>query len=204
MKRTKNLVSVFVALGIIIGVLMIGNIYADWPKGLELPSDKKPTPTPTPSENKPALAFPTTAEEIAKTLVKPSISTRGLAGIVNDKGLLEKMPKVGALVLFDYNSATIKDESKPLLCEYGKALQSVLKDAVLLVAGHTDSIGSDKYNLELSNRRAEAIKKFLVAEFQIAEQRLITKPYGESKPIASNDTDEGRAKNRRVDFIRVQ
>ena len=212
MKRTKNRLSVIVALAGVLVVLMIGNIYAEWSEELKLPSDKEAiSPTPTPSENKPVLAFPTTAADIANNLVKPKEAltkgakgARGLGGIVDDESVIEKLPKVGALILFDYNSDRIKDESKSLLREYGKALQGPLKDAVLIVAGHTDGIGSDRYNLDLSNRRAEAIKKFIVAEFQIADRRLIVKPYGKSKPIAPNETEEGRAQNRRVEFIRIQ
>ena len=208
MKRMKIMLSVIVALCVVGGVFMSSKGYAEWDDPLKLPSDKEPILTPTPSENKPALAFPTTAEEIANSLPKPTVAptkgARGLGRIVDDEGRLEKLPKVGALILFDYNSDAIKDESKPLLREYGKALQSALKDAVLLVAGHTDGVGSDKYNLDLSNRRAEAIKKFIVAEFQIADQRLIVKPYGKSKPIAPNETEDGRAQNRRVEFVRIQ
>ena len=127
------------------------------------------------------LKFPTTEEEIIKALsvIPPSVNipikgrgglaskgndnllfdkprTRGISEIVeDDEEALVEAPKVGALILFDYNSAVIKAESLPLLREYGKALQGALKDAVLIVAGHTDSIGSDKYNLNLSQRRAE-------------------------------------------------
>lgn len=176
------------------------------------------------------LKFPTTKEEIINALPMPSPetetpvegrgalqskgnkgkslfdtgSTRGLAGIVEDDKALEEAPKVGALVLFDYNSAAIKEESLPLLQLYGEVLQDDLAEAVMVIAGHTDSIGSDKYNLDLSRRRAESVKKFLLAEYEIAESRLIIKPYGESKPILTNATPEGRAKNRRVEFIRIQ
>ena len=115
-----------------------------------------------------------------------------------------KIAGIGALILFDYNSAAIKEESKPLLRMYGKVLQDELADTVLIVAGHTDSKGSDQYNLGLSRRRAEAVRQFFVSEYQIAENRLLIKPYGEKKPIESNATDEGRAKNRRVEFIRIQ
>jgi outer membrane protein OmpA-like peptidoglycan-associated protein len=178
------------------------------------------------SEDDSTLKFPTTEEEIVELLgVKPpefkgrgglpsqnndqslfgsKTGARGLAGIAEDEGALAEAPKAGALVLFDYNSATIKEESKPLLRTYGKVLQGDLADAVLVIAGHTDSKGSDQYNLALSQRRAEAVKQFLMAEYQIADIRLITKPYGESKPIAPNETSEGRAKNRRVEFIRIQ
>jgi outer membrane protein OmpA-like peptidoglycan-associated protein len=158
-----------------------------------------------------SLLFPTTAEGIIQELsVKPSIpalqkGTRGLGGIVDDEATLTKLPKVGALILFDFDSAAIKAESLPLLREFATAFQSdTLKDAVLIVAGHTDSKGSDEYNLDLSRRRADAVKKFLVSEYQIADNRLIVKPYGEHKPIESNETSEGRSKNRRVEFIRIQ
>jgi outer membrane protein OmpA-like peptidoglycan-associated protein len=130
--------------------------------------------------------------------------SRGLAGIVDDDKALAEAPKVGALILFDFDSSTIKEESKPLLSMYGTVLQGDLADIVLIIAGHTDSKGSNPYNVALSRRRAEAVKKFLVAEYQIAESRLFIKPYGEDKPIASNETKEGRAKNRRVEFIRIQ
>lgn len=175
------------------------------------------------------LTFPTTEEEIINTLTPPSQPsrgkgalpttgdgsalfdssedgglTRGLARIVEDEKALAEAPKTGALVLFDYNSAAIKPDSIPLLQEYGKALQGALQDAVLVVAGHTDHIGSDAFNLNLSERRAKSVKTFLVSEFQIEKERLIIKPYGESKPIEDNTTPEGRAKNRRVEFIRIK
>ncbi len=173
------------------------------------------------------LKFPTTEEGIVEILgTKPpdfkgrgglpsqgndgslfgnqKTGTRGLAGIADDEEALAEAPKVGALILFDYNSATIKEGSKPLLHTYGKVLQGELAEVVLVIAGHTDSKGSDQYNLALSQRRAEAVKQFLMAEYHIAEHRLLTKPYGESKPFATNESDEGRAKNRRVEFIRIQ
>ena len=177
-----------------------------------------------------ALQFPETAEEISEALKgelpekirgrgslqsknnggdlfgkkKSGVNTRGLGAIVEDESALDEAPKIGALILFDYNSAVIQAQSLPLLREYGKALQTDLKDMVLVVAGHTDSKGSDEYNLSLSERRAEAVKEFLVSEFQVEDERLLVKPYGERKPIDENATSEGRAKNRRVEFIRIQ
>lgn len=178
------------------------------------------------------LQFPTTEEEIVEALSapppqaspdgkppvpgglpsasndrslfqKPQVhNTRGLGGIVTDD-VIDNAPKVGALILFDFNSAQIRPESIPLLREYGKALQGALADAVLVVAGHTDAKGSEQYNLALSKRRAESVRNFLMTEFHIADSRLIVKPYGENKPIDSNDTEVGRAKNRRVEFINI-
>ncbi|NJL59563.1 MAG: OmpA family protein, partial [Desulfobacteraceae bacterium] len=73
-----------------------------------------------------------------------------------------------------------------------------------IIEGHTDSIGSEEYNLNLSQRRADAVKKYLTSEFQLDENRLITKPYGKTIPIASNDNEDGRALNRRVEFVRIK
>jgi len=67
------------------------------------------------------------------------------------------------------------------------------------ISGHTDSVGSDKYNIKLSQRRAASVKKYLVEKFNIASERLTTEGYGEAKPIASNKTKAGRQLNRRIE-----
>ena len=68
----------------------------------------------------------------------------------------------------------------------------------LVVTGHADSVGSDAYNMELSKRRAESVKNYLVEKYNIDEQRMIVKGVGSSQPIADNDSPEGQAQNRRV------
>jgi len=68
------------------------------------------------------------------------------------------------------------------------------------IGGHTDSGGSEKANLKISEKRALSAKKYLQDKFNISGDRMITKGYGSSKPIADNNTSEGRAKNRRVEF----
>ena len=158
------------------------------------------------------ITFPATKEEILKELFDKPLGTsvdvdlirknegkRGLGGVVDDK----KLPSVAASIQFDTNSAIIKPESLSLLCLYGEALQE-RRNTVLIVEGHTDSTGSEGYNLRLSQRRAESVKKFLLEQYGVGANRLIVSAYGEDKPIASNDTDAGRAKNRRVQFTRVQ
>ena len=69
-----------------------------------------------------------------------------------------------------------------------------------MVEGNTDSVGSDAYNQKLSERRADAVKDVLVKS-DIDGSRITTVGYGESRPVASNDTEEGRAKNRRVSIV---
>ena len=71
---------------------------------------------------------------------------------------------------------------------------------VVEVAGHTDSVGSDEYNQGLSERRADSVREYLTSK-GVKASRLSSRGYGESRPIESNDTDEGRAENRRVELI---
>ncbi|KZY44188.1 hypothetical protein A3732_12845 [Oleiphilus sp. HI0050] len=82
-----------------------------------------------------------------------------------------------------------------------KKIADFMKEVVsttLTVEGHTDYQGSRRYNLKLSQRRAESVRRVLVDEFGIAEERVAAKGFGEEQPIADNETEDGRAKNRRV------
>lgn len=101
-------------------------------------------------------------------------------------------------VNFDFDKANIRADAAPVLKEAAKVLQ---ENAALKVSveGHTDAKGTDDYNLKLSMRRAAAVKAFLVKE-GVAEGRLSTRGLGESQPVASNETDDGRAQNRRVEL----
>ncbi|MBW2529389.1 MAG: OmpA family protein [Deltaproteobacteria bacterium] len=102
-------------------------------------------------------------------------------------------------VEFDTNRATIKPVSDELLDDVAKTLNAHPELKRLEVQGHTDDQGPDAYNQLLSQRRSEAVRNALVQR-GVDGARLTAKGYGESKPIASNDTDEGRATNRRVQF----
>jgi len=103
-------------------------------------------------------------------------------------------------VYFDFDKATIKPESYPVLDDAAKILTDNPKITVE-IQGHTDSDGSDSYNQKLSERRAYSIVDYFVKVKGIDVNRLKAIGYGESKPIASNDTKEGRALNRRVEFV---
>jgi OOP family OmpA-OmpF porin len=72
------------------------------------------------------------------------------------------------------------------------------RDSYIVLAGHTDNVGSEEYNLALSHQRVEAVANYLAKEFQIELSRISMFWYGEAAPIESNDTEEGRQKNRRV------
>jgi len=107
-------------------------------------------------------------------------------------------------VYFEFAKSDIKPESYPVLDGAAKTIKVVFEgnpDAKIEVQGHTDSKGSDSYNLKLSNDRAGSVKQYLVLNHNINADRLVARGYGESKPVASNDNAEGRAKNRRVEFV---
>jgi OmpA-OmpF porin, OOP family len=96
-----------------------------------------------------------------------------------------------------------KDELMPRSFVELNKLLKILRDNPKLsieILGHTDALGEDNYNLDLSRRRAESVVKFLL-DNKIAKTRLRARGQGERQPIATNDTDEGRAQNRRVEFV---
>ncbi len=99
---------------------------------------------------------------------------------------------------FEYNKATIKKDSYALLDQIATTLKEC-KDKTIIVGGHTDSIGSYGYNQKLSEKRADAVKRYLLQK-GLDKKSIIAVGYGERKPIASNMEKEGRAKNRRIEF----
>lgn len=103
-------------------------------------------------------------------------------------------------VNFDFDSATIKPDTYPVIEDLA-ALMRNNPDISVLLEGHTDNKGAASYNLKLSQARADAVKASLIKQYGIAANRLVTKGYGESQPIASNDTKQGRQTNRRVMVI---
>lgn len=106
-------------------------------------------------------------------------------------------------VHFDFDRSTVRPDAYPILDEAVQMLKEQRNENVTIVSeGHADSIGTEKYNMGLSRRRAEAVRKYLV-DHGIAPNRIRIEAYGESKPVASNKTAEGRAQNRRVE-IRVE
>jgi OOP family OmpA-OmpF porin len=102
-------------------------------------------------------------------------------------------------VYFDFDKSTIKPEGMAVLDQAAALLQKHER-VVVEVAGHTDSVGSDAYNQGLSERRANAVRDYLTSK-GVTATRLTARGYGEAQPVASNDTDEGRAENRRVELI---
>ncbi|WP_292010622.1 OmpA family protein [Chryseobacterium sp.] len=103
-----------------------------------------------------------------------------------------------SIVNFDFDSSALTATAKSNLDKLAEVLINN-PDTNINIYGHTDSKGSDSYNLSLSERRAGSVKSYLSAK-GIASSRLFAKGEGESMPVATNETEEGRAKNRRVEF----
>ena len=152
----------------------------------------------------PAEAAPSAAEtrfvDSLRNRPTRSLSTgerQQIAAIVKDK------PNIDLEITFEYNSAKIGRKARPAVEALGKALTNPeLKGSTFLVAGHTDAAGSDAYNQELSERRADAVKGYLVSQFGIPATDLVTVGYGESRlklPDAPNDPA-----NRRVQVVNMQ
>lgn len=127
--------------------------------------------------------------------------------VANGSGMymLEQLYKDGKIVthgiLFDVNKATIKPQSQGVLNQMAKLIATD-KNLKLSIEGHTDSDGSDAANMTLSEARANAVKAAMV-ELGADASRLTTKGWGESKPIDANTTNEGKANNRRVEFVKL-
>ena len=98
--------------------------------------------------------------------------------------------------LFDFDKSVLKPAAKTSLDNLSGQIKSLALE-VVIATGHTDSVGTDAYNQKLSVRRADAVKKYLVSK-GIADNRIQIEGKGESQPVADNKTDDGRAKNRRV------
>jgi outer membrane protein OmpA-like peptidoglycan-associated protein len=112
-------------------------------------------------------------------------------------------PQINLEIHFDFNSAEISKSSTQAVQELGKALSNPsLKGSTFVVAGHTDAVGSDAYNQELSERRADTIKKHLVERYGIAGSNLVTVGYGESKPKDPNAPLDPT--NRRVQVVNME
>lgn len=129
----------------------------------------------------------------------------GPAASAGANALEQSLAKTGKVdvysIYFSFNSDVIREESEPTL----RDIADVMKrhpDWRLAVNGHTDGIGGDQANLDLSKRRSAAVKDALVKRYSVDAPRLVTSGFGKSQPKDTNDTIEGRAHNRRVELIR--
>ncbi len=131
----------------------------------------------------------------------PSVSTTDTGGTFDATG--SDSGKINGLssVNFDYDSSTLSTDSRRRLAENAEWIKSNA-NATVQVEGHCDSRGSVEYNLALGERRAKAVKNYLVS-LGIDSKRLTLISYGEEKPLVSGDTEDAYAKNRRANFVPI-
>ena len=101
---------------------------------------------------------------------------------------------------FDSGKSELKQENLDLLAKVERAID-VFPRSELIIEGHTDSYGSDDMNQTLSQSRAEAVQQYMINAMRIPSYRLIATGFGETNPIANNETASGRAQNRRIDIV---
>lgn len=123
------------------------------------------------------------------------------AGLPKQASLADGGKFVTNAIYFNVNAASIKPESWPALQQAATAIKST--PAKIRITGHTDSDGNEADNLALSKKRAESVKQALIKHFGLEADRLLTDGKGEAEPIEDNRTSEGKANNRRVEFIKV-
>jgi outer membrane protein OmpA-like peptidoglycan-associated protein len=129
----------------------------------------------------------------------PPPSPMGEAGLTGGEALKQKAKIVLRGVYFDFDRAEIRPDSRPVLDEAAAILNANPDVRLVVVEGHTDALGSEEYNQALSIRRAEAVYQYLI-NAGVAPERMRTEGFGESRPVADNETEEGRAQNRRVEL----
>jgi peptidoglycan-associated lipoprotein len=107
-------------------------------------------------------------------------------------------------VHFGFDVSTLSDEAKAALDSFAKRVKAENKNVYIEIQGHTDSVGTDAYNLWLGMARAEAAKTYLYMQHNIPLHRTSVFSYGESKPVAENDTPQNRATNRRITLVVIE
>jgi outer membrane protein OmpA-like peptidoglycan-associated protein len=127
-----------------------------------------------------------------------------LDGLANPPDL-ERLLKALKLLRINFakDSAAIPERNKRILTKASVHIKNLPPQVVIEVGGHTDSDGSDEYNQKLSEKRAKAVKDFFIS-LGINETRLTSQGYGEKVKVADNDTEEGKARNRRIDYKPIQ
>ena len=186
-RLSENLLKGFLVWGAAVGM----GLGAPMPTSAQLATDKFIS-----EEEFSALFDPDPAETIKK---------RGLAKVPRP-GFDSKKREATTYVLFETGSILLKSpESFQQLDAAGRAFKKALEVGkadkwIIEIAGHTDNVGSPEGNMKLSKERAESVRQYLLQTYGLPQNMVVAQGYGETQPIASNDAQDGREKNRRVVF----
>jgi len=154
--------------------------------------------------------FSKTAEEAlaraekALTRADKALTHAEEAGTVAKGKLLFAVTLTDESVHFGFDVSSLSDEAKAALDSFAKRVKADNKNVYIEIQGHTDSVGTDAYNLHLGMVRSEAAKTYLYTQHGIPLHRMSIFSYGESKPIEENDTPQNRAINRRITIVVVE
>lgn len=162
--------------------------------GLKLPRTRSLSPAARPDIARADIAFINTARGRSRSL---SMDDRGqMAEIAS------RRPKIDLDITFEYDSAALSPKAEPQLASLARALNGPeLAGSIIMLGGHTDAKGGESYNQQLSERRAETVKRFLVTRYKIAPDTLITAGYG--KVNMKNAADPFASENRRVEIVNM-
>ncbi|ETR78129.1 flagellar motor protein MotB [Afipia sp. P52-10] len=193
----KSMVLALLALGTVSGASMARDLtdqqIVDKLKTPKITRSLSSTTTAAPALNQNDVAF---INRIRKTRSLSIADRQQVASMAKTR------PAVDLEINFEYNSAAITPTAEPQLHSLGKALTSPeLTGSIFLLGGHTDAKGSDGYNQSLSERRAETVKKFLMENYKIPTENLVSTGYGKSE--LKNKADPNAAENRRVQVVNM-
>ncbi len=141
--------------------------------------------------------------KVSKT-AQEALERAEAAGKLAEGKLLYETVLTDSDVHFAFDKAELSDEAKAALDKFATDLKSRYTNVYIEIQGHTDSIGADDYNEDLGLERAESVRRYLNKAQQLPLHRMSVISYGETAPIADNDTREGRAQNRRVVLVVLQ
>jgi OmpA-OmpF porin, OOP family len=156
----------------------------------------EPTPTPSPAPAPEPAILDSDGDGVPDHLDRCPDTPRGV--VVDEFGCPVQLT---LSIYFDFDKTDIKPEYKSELDRAAAFIAKYPEVPLILVVGHADSTGSEVYNQELSERRAEAVRDYFIVNHDIAADRIQVRGYGESRPIADNATADGRALNRRVEIF---
>jgi OOP family OmpA-OmpF porin len=164
------------------------------------PAEKQAAAQPQPADTK------ASSDQIIQQLTPPAgtppLRFRGLHLLTSQPAATAQMPAVGLDIKFKTNSTELTEEAKAQVKQLAEAMQSEqLSKYHFLVEGHTDSVGRPDYNMNLSKRRAEAVKDYLVTAYGVPRNRLEAIGRGQTMPI--NASDPGNPANRRVQVVNI-
>lgn len=156
-------------------------------------NESSPTPTPAPTPAPPAV--------VAETHLKTEDVVTPVVQVPASEPTPEKMKYCISLnIEYDINKSDIRPQYRDEVARVGDFLNKYPTTSAV-IEGYSDEVGTDAYNMQLSQRRAESVVQYLVDNFGIVPTRLSARGYGKSRPIADNGTDAGKQKNRHIDAI---